>query len=75
MGIRRVFVLADLGGILMGVLMVSGMFLLCFLWGSNRVLMGFQWNALRALPTATSCVDSCVRWLALVGSDRTLNSR
>ena len=30
-GFRRVFVLADLGGILMGVLEVVGMFLLCFL--------------------------------------------
>ena len=37
MGIRRVFVLADLGGILMGVLMVSGMFLLGFLWDSDGV--------------------------------------
>lgn len=37
MGIRRVFVLADLGGILMGVLMVSGMFLLGFLWDVDRV--------------------------------------
>jgi hypothetical protein len=41
MGIRRVFVLADLGGILMGVLMVSGMFLLGFLWDSYGILMGF----------------------------------
>jgi hypothetical protein len=38
---RRVFVLADLGGILMGLLMVSGMFLLGFLWDVERVLMGF----------------------------------
>ena len=41
MGIRRVFVLADLAGILMGLLMVSGMFLLGFLWDVERVLMGF----------------------------------
>jgi hypothetical protein len=75
MGIRRVFVLADLGGILMGVLMVTGMFLLGFLWDVDRVLMGFQWNALRALPSATSCFDSCVRWFAVVESYRTLNSR
>jgi hypothetical protein len=38
---RRVFVLADLGGILMGSLEVSGMFLIGFFWVSDRVLMGF----------------------------------
>ena len=38
-GFGRVFVLADLGGIMMGVLMVVGMFLLGFLWGSRRVLI------------------------------------
>ena len=69
-GFRRVLVPADLGGILMRALEVSGMFLLGFLWEVDRVLMGFQWNALRALPTATSCFDSCVRWFAVVGSDR-----
>ena len=42
MGIRRVFVLADLAGILMGVLMVGGMFLLGFLWDSYGILMGFR---------------------------------
>jgi len=72
---RRVFVLADLGGILMRVLEVVGMFLLCFLWVSDRVLMGFQWNALRALPTASLWLDSCVKWFAVVGTYRTLNSR
>ena len=74
-GFRRVFVPADLGGILMVDLEVVGMFLMGFFWGSNRVLMGFQWNALRALPSATSCFDSCVWWFAVVGSHRTLNSR
>ena len=74
-GFRRVFVLADLGGILMGVLEVVGMFLMGFFWVSDRVLMGSQWNALRALPTATSCFDSCVRWFAVVGSYRGLISR
>ncbi len=57
---------ADLGGILMGALEVVSMFLMCFF----GILMGSQWNALRALPTATSCFDSCVRWFAVVGSDR-----
>ncbi len=75
MGIRRVFELADLGRILMRVLMVGDMFLLWFLWDVDRVLVGFQWNALRALPSATSCFDSCVWWFAVVGSHRTLNSR
>jgi hypothetical protein len=74
-GFSRVFVPADLGGILMGGLKVSGMFLLAFLWDVDRVLMGSQWNALRALPTATSCFDSCVKWFAVVGSYRTLISR
>lgn len=36
-GFRRVFVLADLGGILMGDLEVVGMFLMGFFWGSNGV--------------------------------------
>ena len=74
-GYRRGFVLADLGGILMGALEVVGMFLLCFFWGSDGVLMGSQWNALRALPTASLWLDSCVKWFAVVGSDRSLNSR
>jgi hypothetical protein len=74
-GFRRVFVLADLGGILMGVLEVVGMFLMGFFWVSDRVLMGSQWNALRALPTASLWLDSCVKWFAVVGTYRTLNSR
>ena len=36
-GFRRVFVLADLGGILMGVLEVVGMFLIGFFWCSGGV--------------------------------------
>ena len=36
-GYRRGFVLADLGGILMGALEVVGMFLLCFFWDSDGV--------------------------------------
>ena len=67
----KVFVLADLGGILMRVLMVSGMFLIGFF----GVLVEFQWNALRALPTASLWLDSCIRWFAVVGSYRTLISR
>ena len=67
--------LADLGGILMGVLEVVGMFLMGFFWVSDRVLMGFQWNALRALPAASLLFDSCARWFAVVGSCRTLMSR
>ena len=59
----------------MGALEVVGMFLLCFFWDSDGVLMGSQWNALRALPTATSCFDSCVKWFAVVGTYRTLISR
>ena len=38
-GYRRVFVLADLGGIPMGVLEVLGMFLLGFLWDVDGVLV------------------------------------
>jgi hypothetical protein len=68
-------VLADLGGILMGVLEVVGMFLIGFFWVSDRVLMGSQWNALRALPTASLWLDPCVKWFAVVGTYRTLNSR
>ena len=67
--------LAGLGGIPMRSLEVVGMFLLGFFWDVDRVLVGFQWNALRALPTATSCFDSCGNWFAVVGSDRGLNSR
>jgi len=59
----------------MGLLEVSGMFLLAFLWDVDRVLTGSQWNALRALPTATSCFDSCGKWFAVVGSYRSLLSR
>jgi hypothetical protein len=44
MGIRRVFVLADLAGILMGVLMVGGMFLLGFLWDSDGVSGGMPYG-------------------------------
>ena len=36
---RRVYELAGSGWALMGVLMVVGMFLLGFLWGSRRVLI------------------------------------
>ncbi len=36
-GFRRVFVLADLDGILMRVLEVVGLFLMCFSWGSDGV--------------------------------------
>ena len=57
-GFSRVFVPADLGGILMGVLEVVGMFLMGFFWVSDRVLMGSQWNALLALPTASLWFDS-----------------
>ncbi len=73
-GFRRVLVLADLGGILMGVLEVVGMFLMGFFWDSDGVLIGFQWNALRALPTASLWLDSCVKWFAVVGTYRTLIS-
>ena len=59
----------------MGALEVAGMFLIGFLWRFNRVLVGFQWNALRALPTASLLLDSCTRWFAVVGSDRGLISR
>ena len=59
----------------MGALEVVGMFLLCFFWDSDGVLMGSQCNALRALPTASLWLDSCVKWFAVVGSYRTLNSR
>ena len=57
-GIFRVLSFADLGGFLMGTLKVSGMFLSVFFWDSDRVLMGFQWNVLRTLPSASSCLDS-----------------
>ena len=59
----------------MGVLEVVGMFLMGFFWVSDRVLMGFQWNALRALPAASLWLDPCVKWFAVVGTYRTLNSR
>ena len=59
----------------MGALEVVGMFLMGFFWVSDRVLMGSQWNALRALPTASLWLDSCVKWFAVVGTYRTLNSR
>ena len=36
-GFRRVFVIADLGGILMGALDVVGMFLMRFFWDSDGV--------------------------------------
>jgi hypothetical protein len=38
-GFRRVFVPADLGGILMAVLLGSCMFLMGFFWGSGGVLV------------------------------------
>jgi hypothetical protein len=57
-GICWVLWFADLGGVLMGTLKVSSMFLTVFFGDSDRVLMGFQWNVLRTLPLASSCFDS-----------------
>ena len=49
---------ADLEWVLMGTLKVSSMFLTVFFGDSDRVVMGFQWNVLRTLPSASSCFDS-----------------
>ena len=57
-GIFRVLSFADLDGVLMGTLKVSSMFLTVFFGDFDRVVMGFQWNVLRTLPSATSCFDS-----------------
>ena len=57
-GIFWVLSFADLDGVLMGTLKVSSMFLTVFFGDSELVLMGFQWNVLRTLPSASSCFDS-----------------